>query len=482
MLFNSIEFAVFLPIVFIVYWLILNYSLRLQNVFIVVVSYIFYGWWDWRFLALIFFSTVVDYTIGLKLNGEKNQTKRNVFLGISILVNLTFLGFFKYYNFFLDNFKAAFTFFGNEINANSLNIILPVGISFYTFQTLSYTIDVYKRKLYPTKDFAVFSAFVSFFPQLVAGPIERATNLLPQFYKKRQFNYAAATNGMRQILWGLFKKVVIADNCASHANEIFNNSSEYSGSNLALGAIFFTFQIYGDFSGYSDIAIGTSRLFGFDLKRNFAFPYFSRDIAEFWRRWHISLSTWFRDYLYIPLGGSKGGTLLKIRNTFIIFLVSGFWHGANWTFVVWGGLNAIYFLPLLLTKNNRNHLGVVAEGKIAPSIKELFAMLFTFGLTVVAWIFFRANNIQHALVYLKTLFSASIFTVPNFLGIGQAIITIILLVIFVLIEWNGREGNFALDQLGIKWNRKLRWGLYYLIIICIFWFGGNEQQFIYFQF
>ena len=329
MLFNSIDFAIFLPIVFILFWFATGKNLKLQNLLIVLASYLFYGWWDWRFLSLILFSTLIDYSIGIRLSKEENISKRKIFLWMSILVNLGFLGFFKYYNFFLDNFITAFSFFGIPINSQGLNIILPVGISFYTFQTLSYTIDVYKKKLKPTKDFIAFTAFVSFFPQLVAGPIERATNLLPQFYKKRTFDYYKAVDGLRQILWGLFKKIVIADNSAQIANEIFNNSADYSGSTLFLGAIFFTFQIYGDFSGYSDIAIGTSRLFGFNLKQNFAFPYFSRDIAEFWRRWHISLSTWFRDYLYIPLGGSRGGTWMKVRNTFAIFIVSGFWHGAN---------------------------------------------------------------------------------------------------------------------------------------------------------
>ena len=321
MLFNTLDFAVFLPIVFLLYWFVTNRNLKLQNFLIVVASYVFYGWWDWRFLSLIVFSTLVDYSIGIALSKEDNETKRKAFLWTSVLVNLGFLGFFKYYNFFVESFVDAFSFFGSEISPNTLNIILPVGISFYTFQTLSYTIDVYKRNLEATKDLVAFSAFVSFFPQLVAGPIERATNLLPQFYKKRSFDYFKAVDGLRQILWGLFKKVVIADNCAEYANVIFNNHQDYSGSTLVVGAIFFAFQIYGDFSGYSDIAIGTSRLFGFDLKQNFAFPYFSRDIAEFWRRWHISLSTWFRDYLYIPLGGSKGGNGMKIRNTFIIFIV-----------------------------------------------------------------------------------------------------------------------------------------------------------------
>ena len=483
MLFNSIDFAIFLPIVFLLYWFVTNKNLKLQNLLIVVASYVFYGWWDWRFLSLIVFSTVVDYTVGRQLRNEENQLKRKILLWTSILVNLGFLGFFKYYNFFLDNFTTAFSFFGTEIKANSLNIILPVGISFYTFQTLSYTIDVYKRKLEPTKDFIAFSAFVSFFPQLVAGPIERATNLLPQFYKKRTFEYDKAVDGLRQILWGLFKKIVIADNSAQIANEIFNNSADYSGSTLFLGALFFTFQIYGDFSGYSDIAIGTSRLFGFNLKQNFAFPYFSRDIAEFWRRWHISLSTWFRDYLYIPLGGSRGGTWMKIRNTFAIFIVSGFWHGANWTFIIWGALNAIYFLPLLLTNNNRNNLETVAQGKLLPSIKELSFMLLTFGLTVFAWIFFRAENIGHALSYLSTIFSKSLFTIPEF-AISRIYTMQVLIIIFffIFIEWAGRDGQYALSSFGFKTNSYFRKSFYILIMLLIAMFLGEEQQFIYFQF
>lgn len=335
MLFNSIDFAIFLPIVFLLYWFVVNKNLKHQNILILVASYVFYGWWDWRFLSLILFSTIVDYSIGISLSKQENQTKRKILLWTSILVNVGFLGFFKYYNFFLDNFVTAYSFFGHPMSASSLNIILPVGISFYTFQTLSYTIDVYNRKLEPTKDFVVFAAFVSFFPQLVAGPIERAKHLLPQFYVKRTFEYSKAIDGLRQILWGLFKKIVIADNCAKFVSLIFDNSTEYSGSTLVLGLVLFTFQVYCDFSGYSDIAIGTSRLFGFNLMQNFNFPYFSRDFAEFWRRWHISLSTWFRDYLYIPLGGSRGGVGMKIRNTFVIFIVSGFWHGANWTFIAW---------------------------------------------------------------------------------------------------------------------------------------------------
>ena len=482
MLFNSLDFAIFLPIVFILYWFVAHKNLKSQNTLIVVASYVFYGWWDWRFLSLIIFSTVVDYLIGQRLRTEDKQSKRKVLLWTSIVVNLGFLGFFKYYNFFLENFIDTFSLFGMQISSNSLNIILPVGISFYTFQTLSYTIDVYRKKLEPTQDFIAFSSFVCFFPQLVAGPIERATNLLPQFYKKRTFVYHKAVDGMRQILWGLFKKIVIADNCAEYANQIFDNSADMNGSALVLGAIFFTFQIYGDFSGYSDIAIGTSRLFGFDLKQNFATPYFSRDIAEFWRRWHISLSTWFRDYLYIPLGGSRGGTWMKVRNTFAIFLVSGFWHGANWTFIVWGALNAIYFLPYFLTNNNRKNLGVVAEGKSLPSFRELFAMLTTFMLTVFAWIFFRAENISHAFSYVRGIFSESFFSIPGFSGRTDALITLFLISVFVLVEWIGRKDKFAIESILLKSDKIFRYLFYLLLCFTIFYFKGDNQEFIYFQF
>ena len=482
MLFNSIDFSLFLPIVFLLYWYITNRNLKLQNFLIVGASYLFYGWWDWRFLSLILFSTIVDYSVGIGLDKTDKSLNRKLLLWFSIIINLGFLGFFKYYNFFIENFTNAFSLMGMDINANSLNVILPVGISFYTFQTMSYTIDVYRKKLAPTKDFIAFTAFVSFFPQLVAGPIERATDLLPQFYQKRIFDYSKAVDGLRQILWGLFKKIVIADNCAEYANLIFNNSSDYSGSTLALGAVFFTFQIYGDFSGYSDIAIGTSRLFGFNLKRNFAFPYFSRDIAEFWRRWHISLSTWFRDYLYIPLGGSLGGTWMKVKNTFIIFIVSGFWHGANWTFIVWGALNAIYFLPLLLTNNNRNNLETVANGRMLPSRKELLFMLLTFGLTVFAWIFFRADNIGHALQYISDIFK----NIGSFFLIGVYLkykMILFLIAFFVLIEWIGRDGEYAIDKLGNLWQKKYRYSFYYLLVFMILVFGNfNENQFIYFQF
>lgn len=487
MLFNSIDFAFFLPIVFAIYWALARTNLKLQNLFIVIASFTFYGWWDSRFLSLLLFSIITDYFIGRKLASTSKKQKRKTLLWISIIINLTFLGFFKYYNFFIENFIEAFSFFGIKIRPNTLNIILPVGISFYTFQTLSYTIDIYNQKLKPTKDFIAFAAFVSFFPQLVAGPIERATNLLPQFYKKRVFDYAKAVDGMRQILWGLFKKIVIADNCALYADMIFNNSSDYSGSTLLLGAIFFSFQIYGDFSGYSDIAIGTARLFGFNLMKNFAFPYFSRDIAEFWRRWHISLSTWFRDYLYIPLGGSRGGTWMKIRNTFIIFIVSGFWHGANWTFIVWGALNALFFLPLMLTKNNRKNIEIVAQGKLFPTLKDFLAISSTFFLTVIAWVFFRAENLSQAFLFVKNIFNSTLFQLPQIVepDIGSPFskkIFFLLILLFIFIEWIGREGEFALEKIGLKWKTPLRYAFYYFIIFCIIYFNGPEQEFIYFQF
>ncbi|WP_417371360.1 MBOAT family O-acyltransferase [Gelidibacter japonicus] len=478
MLFNSIDFAIFLPIVFLLYWVIGRKNIRAQNILIVAASYVFYGWWDWRFLFLILLSTVVDYTIGLALEKQNKNQHRKILLWTSLLVNLGLLGFFKYFNFFIDNFTSAFSFFGHSIGGYSLNIILPVGISFYTFQTLSYTIDVYNKKLKPTSDFISFSAFVSFFPQLVAGPIERATNLLPQFFKERNFNYEMAKDGLRQILWGLFKKIVIADNCAKYVNIIFENHEAYSGSTLVLGAVFFAFQIYCDFSGYSDIAIGTARLFGFNLMQNFAFPYFSRDMAEFWRRWHISLSTWFRDYVYIPLGGSKVSKLKVIRNVFIIFLVSGFWHGANWTFIFWGGLNALYFLPLLLLGRNRKNIKIADNDSYLPSFRTIFQIGITFSLTVFAWIFFRAENIGHAFSYIKRMLSMSLLSFPNI----KPSYLLILLFAFILIEWVGRKQQYALENL---WRDKpiyLRWGFYYLLIVCMYVYGIKEQEFIYFQF
>lgn len=478
MLFNSSQFAAFLPIVFILYWFFTNKSTRNQNILLLISSYYFYACWDWRFLFLLLFSTLLDYYTGIKIAESSKQSLKKFWFWISISVNLGFLGVFKYYNFFVESFAEGLTGLGFQVNPWTLNVILPIGISFYTFHGLSYVIDIYKERIKPEKNIIDYSLFVSFFPLLVAGPIERATHLLPQIKKPRSFDYSRAFDGLRQILWGLFKKVVIADQCAEYANLIFNNSGEHSGSTLVLGAIFFAFQIYGDFSGYSDIALGTARLFGIELLKNFAFPYFSRDIAEFWRRWHISLSSWFKDYLYFPLGGSKRGIWITIRNTFIIFLVSGFWHGANWTFIIWGLLHALYIVPSILFKTNRKNLDVVAQGNVLPSFRELIAMVVTFSLAVFAWIFFRAENIGHAFSYVSTIFSKSLFTVPTILPVK----IFILVAFFIVIEWNGRQQDYAIAKLGLHWPKVFRWIFYYAIIILIVFFVGPEQQFIYFQF
>ena len=489
MLFNSFDFAIFLPIVFILYWGVFNKNIRVQNLLILFSSYLFYGWWDWRFLFLIFLSTIIDFILGIAIFNSTKKNKRKFLLMSSLFVNLGLLGVFKYYNFFLDNLIQAFSFFGNTISLNSLNIILPVGISFYTFQTLSYTIDIYKKRIIPSNDFISFAAFVSFFPQLVAGPIERAKNLLPQFKTKRKFQYNNAVDGMQQILWGFFKKIVIADTCATYSNLIFNNYGEYTGLSLFLGAVFFAFQIYGDFSGYSDIAIGTSRLFGFNLMQNFNFPYFSRDIAEFWRRWHISLSTWFRDYLYIPLGGSKGSNFNKIRNVFIIFLVSGFWHGANWTFVTWGAINAFYFLPLLILKKNRIYTDSISSNRLLPNLKESYQMLRTFFLVVIAWVFFRSENIFNAFDFLQLMLKG-VFEKQGYIQVLDLFYFKIgwsfpLIVIgFLIIEWLGRNSQFAIEKFYLKNSKVVRYLFYYILIILSIWFliNGEEQEFIYFQF
>jgi D-alanyl-lipoteichoic acid acyltransferase DltB (MBOAT superfamily) len=483
MLFNSLEFAIFLPIVFFLYWFCTAKNLKLQNLLVTVSSYVFYGWWDWRFLSLIFLSTLEDYFVALKINNTTDERKRKIWLLVSIIVNIGFLGFFKYFNFFIDNFVTAISIFGIRPEVSSLNIILPVGISFYTFQTMSYTIDVYKRKLEPTRDFISFAAFVSFFPQLVAGPIERAANLLPQFYAKRTFDYEKAACGMRQILWGLFKKIVVADSCAAYVNYVFRDHQNQTGLTLLFGAIFFAFQIYGDFSGYSDIAIGTGRLFGFNLMRNFNYPYFSRDIAEFWRRWHISLTTWFRDYVYFPLGGSRVSKWKVIRNTFIIFLASGFWHGANWTFVVWGAFHAVLFLPLILSGKNRKYTDTVAAGKYLPGIKEIFQMGMTFLLVLAGWVFFRADSIGQAFEYLKGIADKSLFSLTLLYGKKTALTNTVFIASMLIVEWIGRNNQFGLEKIAAVRRKPCRWIIYLVIVLIILTFLKTEETpFIYFQF
>jgi len=479
MLFNSFEYALFLPIVFILYWFVTNKNLKAQNFLLLVVSYVFYGWWDWRFLSLIAFSSLVDYIAGLKIEHSDKRSTRRLFLTISLLTNLGFLGVFKYFNFFSQSLADGFGQLGYTLHPLTLDVVLPVGISFYTFQTMSYSIDVYRKKLQPTKDIIAFFAYVSFFPQLVAGPIERATNLLPQFQKKRVFTYEQGATGMRQILWGLFKKMVIADNCAVMVDQIFENYETLPSSVLIMGSIYFALQIYGDFSGYSDIAIGTARLFGFNLMTNFRTPYFSRDMAEFWRRWHISLSTWFRDYLYIPLGGSKVNMARAIRNTFIIFIVSGFWHGANWTFIAWGAINAIYFIPLLLTGYNRKNVDTVAENKHLPSLKEIIQMGLTFALTCLAWVFFRAENITEAYRYLSNILSQP-FLPDNFFYFHPKYLFII--GVWIILEWFIFRHDNAFERVN-KVTPWLRRPVYFVLGSITFLFMVNEaQSFIYFQF
>ena len=478
MFFNSINFAIFLPVVFTLYWFVADKNLKAQNTLLLIASYFFYACWDYRFLFLLMFSTFLDYAAGIKMFEASSLKRKKTWLWASIIINVGFLGFFKYYNFFAVSFAEAASHLGLTLSPWALKIILPVGISFYTFHGLSYVIDIYNNKIKPERNFIDYAVFVSFFPLLVAGPIERATHLLPQIKRERAFDYVKATDGLRQILWGLFKKIVIADSCATYANQIFNNGNAYSGSTHFLGAVFFAFQIYCDFSGYSDIAIGVARLFGIELLRNFAFPYFSRDIAEFWRRWHISLSSWFRDYLYIPLGGNKGSTWIKTRNIFIIFIVSGFWHGANWTFIIWGLLNAIYFLPLLFLKKNRINMTTVAAGKYLPSAREFFNMLKTFILTVFAWIFFRSESVSEAIKFTAKIFTTSSFTIPTILPIPL----FILLGAFLIIEWLGREQQYAIAALGLKWPKIIRYGFYYSLIISMLMIGSPDQPFIYFQF
>ena len=476
MLFNSIEFLLFLPTIFILYWFVFNKNLKYQNTLILVSSYVFYGWWDYRFLSLIFLSTIVDYVIGLSISNQSSKKKQKSLLWGSVLFNLSVLGFFKYYNFFVDSWVELFSSLGYEIKSIwTLNFILPVGISFYTFQTMSYTIDIYRKKLEPTKDFISFASFVSFFPQLVAGPIERASNLLPQILKKREFQYDQVIQGLKLILWGMFKKVVIADSLAPIVDDIFSNYQDFGGGTLWLGAIYFSFQIYCDFSGYSDIAIGTSKLLGFELMSNFKFPYFSRNIGEFWRRWHISLSTWFRDYLYIPLGGSQEGKWKSIRNIFIIFLVSGFWHGANWSFIFWGLFHSILFLPTFMFNKNRNYTSsIIAANTLLPSLKEFINVVTTFLLVTIGWVFFRSESIGDSFSYLTSMISNI-----NIVTHLSPKISFYILVL-VLVDWTQRFDERNLFVTFPKLIFKI------FVIICVFLilinFKKESQQFIYFDF
>lgn len=478
MLFNSLAFAVFLPLVFGLYWAVQRRSLRLQNALVLAASYLFYGWWDWRFLGLIVVSSIVDYSVGRAMGQEgASDRQRRILLWTSVGVNLGILGFFKYFNFFIDQFAALVSTVGLDPNLPFLRVVLPVGISFYTFQTMSYTIDVYRRQMEPTRDAVAFFAYVAFFPQLVAGPIERARSLLPQFLERRRFDMDVAKDGARHMLWGLFKKVVIADNLAPIVDQIYGGWETASGATLALGTLFFAIQIYCDFSGYSDIAIGCARLFGFRLMRNFAYPYFSRDIGEFWRRWHISLSTWFRDYVYIPLGGSRVGSRARhLTNLIVTFTVSGFWHGASWNFVVWGFLNGIYYLPLVIAGRNKQHTGTVADRRLLPTFKESRQMLVTFAMACLAWVFFRAETMGDALGILAGTFTRSWLDVPRaaILGLGYVVVVLVA-------EWTQRDKEHFL-QVG-HLRRWQRWTLYYAVVAGILLFRQEQvASFIYFQF
>lgn len=480
MLFNSFEFLIFLPAVFLLYWFVFK-PLKWQNLFVVAASYLFYGWWDWRFLILIAITTFCSYASGLLIQKYAGRrTRRRIVCATNILLNLIILGIFKYLNFFGENFALLLDALGFKCDWVTLDILLPVGISFYTFQALSYTIDVYRGNIQPTRNIVAFFAFISFFPQLVAGPIERATNLLPQFLVPRKFDYAKAVDGMRQILWGLFKKMVVADNCAVAVNMIFDQYQSFDGFTLFIGGLLFTFQIYGDFSGYSDIAIGTARLFGINLMRNFNYPYFSRNIAEFWRRWHISLTTWFRDYVYFPLGGSRRGKWKTIRNTFIIFLVSGMWHGANWTFICWGTYNALLFMPLLIAGRNRRFTGVVAQGRLLPSFKELLQIVVTFLLVVIGWIIFRAENINDVFNYITLMVTD--FT-PHLPEHGKS--ALLYIAILMIVEWLHRDRQFGLqisDGGGLLARRTVRWTIYVILALFTLLCAGTQEEFIYFQF
>lgn len=478
MLFNSFEFLLFLPTVFILYWFVFNKSIRRQNILILVASYFFYGWWSWKFMLLLALSTFLDYAYGFFV-ASTNKKKAKLFLWLSIINNLGILGIFKYYNFFAIQFQHGLSLLGLHTNPILLQVALPIGISFYTFHGMSYVFDIYRGKQKPVTNFIDYAVFVSFFPLLVAGPIERAGHLLPQVQQKRYFNYNQAVEGCRLMLWGMFKKAFVADNLASVVDEIFYNYHNHNAITLIIGAVAFSFQIYGDFSGYSDIALGTAKLFGFELLSNFKFPYFSRDIAEFWRRWHISLSSWFRDYLYIPLGGSKVSKWKSVRNTFIIFLVSGFWHGASWNFIIWGGLHAIGFLPLLLSNRNRiNSTDVVAYNSKLPNFKELWQMISTFTFVTFAWLFFRAHKVEDAVGYTLQIINSIIKNPGQVFYRPAGISTFIYIVLLVLGDWLMRRNERSISFI----NPWIKRGYYIVIGLVIFFYLGQKQSFIYFQF
>ena len=471
MLFNSLDFAVFLPIVFVLYWFVTKHNLKLQNALIVAASYVFYGWWDWRFLSLIIFSTFLDYSIGRRLKNEENQKIRKTLLWTSIIVNLGFLGVFKYYNFFLDNFIAAFSFFGQDIQPNSLNIILPVGISFYTFQTLSYTIDVYKKKLEPTEDLVAFSAFVCFFPQLVAGPIERASNLLIQINSKRKLQYYIFKDGLLQILVGFFRKIVVADTLGIYVDNVFRAPEVYGSSTLMFTMVIYSFQIYYDFAGYSDIAIGVAKLFGFEFKQNFNLPYFSKSVTEFWRRWHMSLSFWLRDYLYIPLGGNRNGKLLQYRNLLLTMLLGGLWHGSSWVFVIWGLIHGLLLSFEKFCKIPFSNL----------KIMSLFGQVYTYIFVCFAWVFFRSIDLEQSLNILENIIFEH--DIPFYLATSDVLFNMLLtLPLAIIFDRILYVKNIDLETLGSRLKTWQYIGLASIFIQISLLFYSKSNNFIYFQF
>lgn len=481
MIFNSLDFMLFLPVVFCIYWM-LRKKLQLQNLFIVVVSYFFYGLWNWKFLLLIALTSACSFVSGIAIEHYHENRKLQIIISaFNIVFNLSILGAFKYYNFFVGNLQDLFALAGWKLDAVTLNVILPVGISFYTFQALSYTIDIYRGRIEATRNPIEFFAFISFFPQLVAGPIERATNLLPQFQISKTFDYSRAVDGMRQILWGLFKKIVIADNCATFVDAIYGNISSFNGCDMFLAGVFFAFQIYGDFSGYSDVAIGTAKLFGISLRDNFRTPYFSRDIPEFWKRWHISLNKWFVDYVYIPLGGSRVSKPKVARNVFTIFLLSGLWHGANWTYVSWGLYHAVLFVPLILLEKNKRYNVKAADDRLCPSFLDFVKMTSTFVLVVFGWIIFRSDNIDSALTAFGKIFSMSFFSLPDLSQFEFFIPTLVSLLVCFVLEWINRNRIHGLDISWIK-NKSIRLLVYYSLFIMIVLYSGKNVTFIYFQF
>jgi len=479
MVFNSIEYAIFLTGIFIIYWSIANTNLKFQNCFLLITNYFFYGWWDWRFLILLLFISGTNYLVGIGFSKSDNAKMRKMLLLIALLGCFSCLFLFKYYNFFSNSIAYSINMIGAHVMPIHFSVILPIGISFYIFQSVSYSIDVYYHKIEPEKDAIAFLAFSSFFPLLLSGPIERGTTLLPQFLVKRRFIYTAAVDGMRQILWGLFKKIVIADNCNIYVNKVFSDSMNYTGSSLLLGALLFSIQIYADFSGYSDIAIGSARLLGFNVIRNFRLPYFSPNIIEFWKRWHISLTSWFRDYLYITLGGNRRSRAIWIRNIFIVFLLSGLWHGANWTFIAWGLLHACCYIFYMICIHEKFDSSTILHSRRWMICKEIISMAANFSFVTVAWIFFKAASIEHALLFLKGIFSRTIFSLPQ----DMPITTLLLVLIFFIIEWVQRDKMeiFHIDD--VIQSRFMRWAVYIALLGIIFYCGVFQNySFIYFQF